>query len=315
MKTKNLILLGLMLCSTFSMNAQVTDAEKKLKTVETDTVKGWKTGGIFGANLAQTALVNWSAGGQSSIAFNGLFSAFANYKKGNAAWDNSLDIGYGLLNQGGGVGFRKTDDKIEFVSKYGKRAFSNFYYAELLSFKTQFSTGYNYISETSKTKISNFLAPAYLIGAVGLNYQPSSYFNAFLAPFTGKLTIVNDEFLSSIGAFGVDPGKSTKEEFGGYMRVAYSRNDFKAEVLKNISFTTKLDLFSNYLKDPQNVDVNWETLIGMKVNKYISININTQLLYDADTKFDTNNDGLITAADKSRVQFKEIFGLGVMYKF
>ena len=312
MKTK-LVLLSLFIIGFNIIQAQITDAEKKLKVVETDTIIGWKTGGIIGANLAQTALVNWSAGGESSVAVNGLMSVFANYRNGKNSWDNSLDMGYGLLNQGSDNGFRKTDDKFDFLSKYGRKAFSDFFYSGLVNFKTQFSPGYNYPNDS--VKISNLLAPAYLLGAIGLNYQPNSYFNVFMAPFTGRLTIVNDEKLSNAGAFGVDPGKRTKGEFGGYVRMIYSRNDFKAEFFKNISFTTKIDLFSNYLKDPQNVDVNWETLIGMKVNKYISININTQLMYDADTKFDTNNDGAINASDKSKIQFKEILGVGVMYKF
>ncbi len=314
MRTKNwMFILALLLC-TGNLFAQVTDAEKKLKVVETDTLAGWKTGGIAGLNLAQTALVNWSAGGESSVAVNGLLSVFANYKNGTTAWDNSLDVGYGLLNQGG-VGYRKTDDKIDFLSKYGKKAFKNFYYAALVNFKTQFSPGYTYKDDGTRTKISNLLAPAYLLGAVGLNYQPDNYFNVFLSPVSGRMIMVFDKDLSDAGAFGVDPGKTLKNEFGGYARISYSRNDFKNEWLKNISLTSKLDLFSNYLKNPQNVDVNWENIIGMKVNKYISINVMTQLLYDADTKFDTNGDGVITAADKSKVQFKEILGIGVMYKF
>jgi hypothetical protein len=301
--------------------AQIMEAEKSLKTVVTDTVKGWKTGGFTNINLSQTALVNWAAGGESSLAVNGLFSAFANYKNSKMAWDNSLDLGYGLLNQKT-MGLRKTDDKIDFTSKYGQKAFNDFYYAALLNFKTQFYEGYNYADENNRTMISNFFAPAYLLGAIGLNYQPNSYFNAFLAPFTGKMTFVMNDSLSSAGAFGVEKGKHVKSEFGGYARMIFTKNDFKVELLKNVSFTTKLDLFSNYLKDPQYVDVNWETLLGFKVNKYISISINTQLVYDYDIKFAVQNtdgtpqldvDG--TPLQKSKIQFKEILGVGLMVKF
>lgn len=284
------------------LSAQVTDAEKKLKTIETDTVVGWKTGAVIGANLSQTALVNWSAGGESSVAINSLVSLFANYKSENTAWDNSLDLGYGLLNQGS-KGFIKTDDRFDLLSKYGRKAFSNFYYAGLVNFKTQFAPGYNYPNDS--VQISNFMAPAYLLGAIGMNYQPNSYFNVFVAPFTGKMTIVNDAFLSSKGAFGVTPGERVKGEFGGYARMIYSRNKFDAEILKNVAFTTKLDLFSNYLKDPQNVDVSWETQIALKVNKYISVNLNTHLLYDADIKID---------GGPAKVQFKEILALGFSVK-
>ena len=208
----------------------------------------------------------------------------------------------------------KTDDKIDFLSKYGREAFTNFYYSALVNFKTQMAPGYNYPNDS--VKISNFLAPAYLLAALGMDYKPDAYLSIFMAPVTGRLTIVNDELLSDAGAFGVDPGKNTKGEFGGYIRLIYTRNDFKAELLKNVAFTTKFDLFSNYLDNPQNMDVSWETLIAMKVNEYISVNLTTHLLYDDDTKIsiDDNDDGIVDEFGP-RVQFKEIFGIGFSYKF
>jgi hypothetical protein len=309
MRTSKVFFFVLLIGYSAFTNAQVTEAEKNLKTLVTDTVVGWRTGGVTTINLAQTALINWAAGGENSYAVNGLFSIFANYKSDKNVWDNSLDVGYGLLNQGD-VGVRKTDDKIDFLSKYGRKAFTDFYYTALVNFKTQFTPGYNY--GVTNVKISNLLAPAYLLAAVGLNYQPNKYFNAFIAPVTGKMTIVNDDDLSAAGAYGVDPGKKTRQEFGGYARMIYSRNDFAGEFMKNVSLTSKIDLFSNYLKDPQNIDVSWENLIALKVNKYISVSINTHLLFDADVKVDTNGDG---TSDQAKVQFKEILGVGFSYKF
>jgi len=296
---------------------QVTEGEKNLRTQSADTTRGWKTGGVLSVNLAQTSLKNWSAGGQNSVALNGLFSVFANLVQGKSAWDNSLNLGYGLLKQGDQT--RKTDDKIDFLSKYGRQAFSNFYYAALLNFKTQMRPGFNYPDETNK--ISDLFAPAYLLTALGLDYKPNPNFTAFIAPLTGKFTFVNDDALSAAGAFGVDPGEKSKSELGGYIRAGYTKNDFKQEFLKNVSFATKIDLFSNYLKNPQNIDVSWETLIAMKVNKYISVSLNTHLVYDDDIKIavDRNDDGIIDAAELaskgSRIQFKEIFGVGFSYNF
>jgi len=303
MKTKITIFTALIYNLFIAANAQVTEGESKLKSVTTDTISGWKKGGTTSFNLAQTALTNWSAGGESSFALNGSLGLFANYKDSTTVWDNSLEAGYGLLKQGT-TGLRKTDDRLEINSKYGKKAFSNFYYAALINFKTQFAPGYNY---TVNKKISNFLAPGYLIGAIGLNYQPNSYFSAFLAPFTGRLTIVKDTTFSNYGAFGVDPGKSLRMEFGGYARILFNKQDFKGELLKNVSLTSKLDLFTNYLKDPQNVDVSWENIIFMKVNKYIVISLNTNIVYDADVKDPVDN--------VAKVQFKEILGVGFAYKF
>jgi hypothetical protein len=309
MKTKITITI-LILSGIFPvLFSQITNVEKDLRTVNTDTITGWKKGGIFAVNLSQTSLKNWASGGQNSIAVNGIFSYFANLKQEKSAWDNSLDIGYGLLKQGS-AGYRKTDDKIELNSKYGRKAFGNFYYAGLLNFRTQMQPGYNYINETASVKISDLFSPAYLLLALGLDYKPDAYFSAFLAPITAKFTFIADETLSEAGAFGVTPGANSRSELGGYLRMAYSKSDFKNEILKNVSFTTRLDLFSNYAHNPQNVDVSWETLIGFKVNKYIGVNFNTHLLYDDDIK--------VPVGDRtvgSKTQFKEIFGVGFSYKF
>jgi hypothetical protein len=296
--------------------AQVTEAEKQLRTVTSDTIQGWKKGGVVTFSVAQTSLTNWASGGQNSLSLNGLFSGFANYKKGKTAWDNTLDLGYGLLKQGD-EDFRKTDDKIEFVSKLGQEAFGKFYYSALMSFKTQFSPGYNYPDRTNI--ISDFFSPAYLMFAAGLDYKPDPYFSAFLAPLTGKFTFVMDENLSDAGAFGVSPGETSRSEIGGYLRVVYSRADFKAELLKNVTFTTKLDLFSNYSNNPQNIDVNWDVLLGMRVNKFLTVSLNTQLIYDDDimVPFDRDDDGTIETGEgvTSLVQFKEILGVGFAMKF
>ena len=296
------------------VNGQVTEAEKKLRTQEADTLQGWKTGGVTALNLSQTSLKNWAAGGQNSLALNGLFSMFANYKNDKSVWDNSLDVGYGLLKQGSSDEFMKTDDKIDFLSKYGQEAFKNFYYAALLNLKTQMAPGYNYPNTTDK--ISDFLAPGYLLAAIGMDFKPNNYLSAFIAPLTAKFTFVTDEALSDAGAFGVTPGEKVKSELGGYVRMIYTKNDFTQEFLKNISYTSKLDLFSNYLNKPENIDVSWETLIMMKVNKYISVSFNTHLVYDDDVKIrhDSTGDGVLDK-ESPKTQFKQILGVGFSYKF
>lgn len=317
MKTRIIAIIFFLVALTQLGYGQVTEAEKILRAQQVaDSIQGWKTGGTISLAFSQTSLSNWASGGQNSMAMNGIFSGFANYKKGKSVWDNSLDLGYGLLKQGD-EDFKKTDDKIDFLSKYGKEAFKNFYYAALLNFKTQFSPGYNY-PDVSK-KISDFLSPAYLTLALGLDYKPNAYFSAFVAPLTGKFTFVTDKALSDFGAFGVDPGETVKSELGGYIRTIYSKNDFKSEFMKNLSFTTKVDLFSNYLKNPQNIDVSWEILLSMKVNKYINVNFNTHLIYDDDILIlnDRNENGIQEPGEgsMSRVQFKEILGVGFSLKF
>ena len=305
--------LFILIASITSMMAQVTDAESILKAKSTVTEDVWVKGLTTGLNMSQTTLKNWAAGGQESFALNAYLNVFANHKKGKLAWDNSLNVGYGLLKQKSTSYYMKTDDKFDILSKFGVEAFKNFYYAGMVNFKTQMDEGYNYPDVS--TPISKFMAPAYITAALGMDYKPNAYLSAFLAPITGKMTIVNDDTLSSKGAFGVDLNKKTRSEFGGYIRVIYTRNDFKPELLKNVSLTTKADFFSNYLNNPEKVDVNWENIISMKVNKYISVNLTTQLIYDYDVKFDELNSDGITYRKVDKVQFKEIFGAGISTKF
>ena len=317
MKLKFLSVIFLVTVFASASIAQVTEAEKKLRAVNADTIMGWKKGGLFALNLAQTSLTNWAAGGQNSAAVNGIFSAFGNYKQGKSAWDNSLDIGYGILKQGKDASPMKTDDKFDLFSKYGREAFKNFYWSGLMNFRTQMRPGYKY--PDTENKISDLFSPAYLLLAAGMDYKPNPYFSAFIAPLTGKFTFVNDAELSAAGAFGVTPGQNSRSEFGGYLRAIFSKNDFKDEFMKNVAFTSKIDLFSNYGHNPQNIDITWENLIGLKVNKFISVNFNTVLMYDDDIKVpvDRNGNGEFesTEAPGPRTQFKEILGVGFSYKF
>lgn len=275
-----------------------------------DSTIFWKKGGTIAVNLTQVSLTNWAAGGQNSSSATGLVSLFAKYKKETFTFDNTLDLAYGLLKQGKSD-FVKSDDRIEFSSKAGLKAFNDqWYYSALVSFRTQFADGYkNPFTDT--VKISAAFAPAYILASIGMDYKPNDDFSLFISPITSKMTIVNDEILSDAGAFGVDPGATFRGEFGGYVKAAYSK-----KIMENVSLGTKIDLFSNYLENPQNIDVNWDLVLGMKVNKYISASITTNLIYDDDIDIavDNNDDGVIDAVGP-RTQFKEVLGVGFSYQF
>lgn len=293
--------------------SQVTDAEKQLLAQNADSIRGWKTGGVINLGTSQTSLTNWAAGGESSIALNGLLSLSARYQSARGVWENNLEMGYGTLKQGDETRWRKSDDKIDFTSKYGQKAFGKVYYAALVNFKTQMAGGYNYPNDS--VPISKFLAPAYILGAVGLDYRPGDKFTAFLAPITSKTTIVNDKTLSDAGSFGVDSGKTSLTELGGYARLF-----FQVKLMENIQLKSKIDLFSNYLNNPQNIDVSWEALLSMKVNKYISATLTTHLVYDNDIDIleDKNANGVYDEGiDKigPRTQFKEVLSIGFSYTF
>lgn len=284
---------------------------KKVVNKKNDTIKdGWYNGGNFGINFSQVALNNWAGGGQNTIATGGLLSLFANYKKGKQAWDNSLDLAYGVTSLNNGP-FFKSDDRIELNSKYGQQLKEDgkWYYGALLNFRSQFADGF--ASPTDTVVISKFMSPGYLTFALGFDYKPNKSFSAFIAPLSSKVTFVMDDTLASVGAYGVDTNKNVRFELGGLIQAKYQR-----DILENVNLKTQLSLFSNYIDNPQNIDVFWETLIAMKVNKYITASISTTLIYDhdIDVPVDRNSDGVIDGAGP-RLQFKEALNIGFSYKF
>ena len=316
---KNIVYIVLFLISG-SLLAQVTEKEKDLRKLNSDTIQGCKKGGLFTVAFSQVSLTNWAAGGENSFSGNSLVNAFANYKKNKISWDNTLDLGYGIMKQDDQE-VRKTDDKIDFSSKFGRKLSSSSFAAALLNFKTQFMPGYNYPNDS--VAISKLMAPGYLLFAAGYDYKKGDWLSLFIAPVTGKMTFVLDETLANAGAFGVEPavinpldnsisvpGKKMRSEFGGYFKGAFSK-----DIMTNVKLSTKLELFTNYLINPQNVDVYWETNIGMKVNKYITVTVGTTLVYDDDIDIEIKDDAGAVIGKGPRVQFKEVFGLGFSYKF
>lgn len=286
-----------------------------------ETTNEWERGGTSRINFSQLSLTNWSAGGQNSVNANSLISLHANRKREKSLWENFLEIGYGINLQGNNASWIKTDDKIDFTSKYGYVANKKWSYAALFNFKTQFSDGYNYPNDS--IKISGLFAPAYILESIGFDYQTESGFSCYISPATIKITVVGNQELANNGAFGVQKatlnpdgtilleGENTRTEFGGYIRAYYNK-----EIVKNINVNSKVELFANYLESPLFVDVNWELLLAFKVNKFISASLSTQLIYDHDILIDKDNNGDgITDLSEPATQFKEVFGIGLAYTF
>jgi hypothetical protein len=257
----------------------------------------WKNGGMFSVNFNQISFTNWAAGGLNSVSGVAKAQYFANYKKANVSWDNTLDLGYGLSKVQGLV-VQKNEDIIDLQSKLGIKADNKWFYSGLLNFKSQFAPGYS--DKENVNRISDIFSPAYLFLSLGMDYKPSDKFSLMLSPVTGKMTIVTDKLLRK--SYGVDSLKTIRSEFGAYLKTAYNK-----EIMKNITLLTELGLFTNYLNHPENIDVDWKVGVNMKVNKYISAQLSTHLIYDADI--------VEKGATKAKIQFKELFGVGFSYKF
>lgn len=270
---------------------------------ETETKK-WTIKGITGLNLSQTSLVNWSSGGENTVAGNIYLNLSAHYKYGKYVWDNDFATDYGTTytKQNGWV---KSVDKLELSTKVGYEIAPKWYLSTLVDFKTQYDKGYK--NPDDKNYISKFFAPAYTNIALGIDYKPTDNFSLFFSPVTGKMTFVQDDYLSGLGAFGVDPGDKFKGEFGTYLKANLSM-----KLMTNVDLISKADFFTAYNHNFGNIDVNWENVISMKINKFLTATIQTTLKYDDDVK-QLDDDGKIKGGAK--VQFKEMIGVGIAYNF
>ncbi|MFL0109756.1 DUF3078 domain-containing protein [Tenacibaculum maritimum] len=278
-KLFTVLVLGL----AFTMNAQ----DKK------ETPKdGWKRGGNITLLGNQSAFSNWVAGGNNSVAATLGLNYDFNLLKGDWSWDNKIIAQYGLSHTQG-TGRRKTDDLFEFNSLVGKKAEGYWSYSFFLNLRSQFTNGYDYTGGVEGPKTSSFFSPGYLTFGPGLLWKKSDNFKINIAPATSKMTFVSNEFA---GAYGTDPEETFLYQLGFYGSLYH-----KTDIMENVSLENIVSVFSNYLEKPQNVDITHQLNLVMKINKYLSTNLSLHTIIDDDAS--------------SRVQFKEVFGLGASYRF
>lgn len=284
----------------------------------------WEKENSFGLNISEVAFVNWNAGGENAVSGLGFLKLARKYKFNYFQWDNNMELRYGLNAQDGRK-LRKTEDVIRFSSNLGYRrdTISNWFYSVQLNFNTQFSNGYKYPDR--ETPISRFMAPGYLLFGAGTSFiTKDQKFNLYLSPLTQKSTFVFDQHLADNGAFGVKPavldddgnvitpGENHMMELGILVT-----NNFNYRIATNIELKSRLNLYTDYLNDFGNIDVDWEVNLNMKVNKYITTSLGTQVIYDDDILFDVvkNDNGTILDPGVPKIQFKQVLGLGVLYTF
>ncbi len=307
---RKIILLPLLLFSycLFSQDATVKklkeSSERSIKKDPADTAtKTWKKGGIYGINIAQGSLNNWAAGGDDfSLSINSILSMYAFYKKDRHSWDNTLDFNLGYVRTTS-LGSRKNDDRIDLLSKYGYALTPKLNLAGLFNFRSQLFKGYTY-PDNVKTFASAFLAPGYILVSPGLDWKPVPEFSIFLSPATMRIIIVKDDTLSAKGLYGVDPGETVETELGAFMSLNYLK-----EFNKIVAYKGRLDLFSNYQENPQNIDLYFTNILSVKLSKVLSATWNVDMIYDDDVRlFGPTGKG-------ARLQLKSLVGIGLLVKF
>ncbi|MEO7209736.1 MAG: DUF3078 domain-containing protein [Chitinophagaceae bacterium] len=278
------------------------ESQKEIPKDPTDTTnKVWKTGGIISLSIAQGSTSNWAAGGDKfSLSLNSYINAHAFYKKEKNSWDNNLDFNLGYLNTST-LGNRKNDDRINVTSKYGYALNPKLNLALLGDIRTQFFKGYTYPDNVTKVYSSNLFAPAYVLLSLGLDYHPISNLSIFVSPLTNRWTFVNDTALSTF--YGLEAGKKSLYEIGAYASINYTTN-----LGKVVTYVGRLDLFSNYKHNPQNVDLYMTNLFAIKLSKVLSATWSLDMIYDDDVRIFGNNQ------DSPALQLKSLVGVGLLVK-
>jgi hypothetical protein len=315
-------------------------------SLKVDSTGKWRVGGLVSINFGQGGSRNWAAGAEKwSVSVGTIANLWANRRMGKWDWTNNLDLGYAFINTAS-QGYRKTDDKIYFVSKFGRKLKKHLDATILANFRSQFYNGYdyNYLGQGLKRRTSGFMAPGYVTLAPGIDWKPTKSLSVFVTPISFRWVIVSNkpyDYLFQGGVipdsvktpgtgdyekpksvlYGVDPRQEVQFQAGGFASIQFTK-----EIVKNVVYTTKLDLFSNYLREytfqpptyttyllteakPQNVDVYWTNLIAMRVNKYIVVTYAFDLIYDDNVKqFGPNSNSPGT-------QMRSMLGIGIQGKF
>lgn len=297
----------------------------------------WNAGGSFNSTFQQVSLANWAGGGQNSLSLGAVASLFAVFDDTvRRRWENNLELSYGLGRIGGSESsFVKTNDNLLLVSRYGRKLATRFYLSALLDFRSQLTQGFRYEqvndSVQNATQISEFLSPGFLITSLGITYSPTrkkvllkrrangqeeddepdkdrkdkarDYFSVTLSPFSGKFTFVLDDEMIALNLYGTE-GERVRAEIGSNLTLVVRKR-----LVENVTVSSNLNLFSAY-QQPENIDLNFQTVVVLKVNKFLAASVSLQLIYDDDINVE-REDGSLGPA----LQVQNAVNVGLSYGF
>ena len=242
---KNIILL-------IALTIQIQSIYSQEAMQESPPVSPWAKVGTFSFLVNQSSFDNWIAGGVSNISGAIGVNYDFNYSKANWSWDNKIIVAFGITKIKA-LDIQKSNDRLEWNSVLGKKAKGNWNYSLFLNFKTQFTDDLN--SETKGP--TRILSPGYLQVGPGILWKKSDDLKVNISFATLKLIVVDKELtLPDDAYFGVEEGSSVRYELGASIGAYY-----KFTLMENITMENILNMYSDYLEDPQNVDFDYTILI------------------------------------------------------
>lgn len=312
----NTLILGLIIMfgpeSIWSQETQ--DKDKQQEKIEAVWTESAVTTVLFNQSAFNK---QWQAGGVSNVSGNINLNYNLNYNKNGINWDTKVTAEYGAAKIQTKDNLQKTNDRLEVISVVGKKIKSSkWFYSGMFNFKTQFDSGFEASERTeiingvsvkisSDVRNSKFFSPAYFLLGPGILWKRDDNLKLNIAPSTAKLIVVSSQFTNPDDPrnsldndneyFGVAAGETTRSELGmalnGYAKI---------EILPNVELENILGLYSNYLENPKNIDIDYTANLNMRVNNLMTANITLQAIYD---------DNAIQG-----FQIRQALGIGVTYK-
>ncbi len=261
---------------------------------QTDSAKGpvygWKHAGVGTLTATQVAFTDWSQGGENALAWGLGLEGKSTLEQPHTNWANSYKFGFGQARLGD-QGIRKTDDRIDLESMLTYKMSETLNPYAAATMKTQFAPGYKYSGTGVETQVSQFFDPAFLTQSAGVVYQPG-------AAFKTRFGLALREVLSSKFGYADDPETLTEIEHSSVNGGLESVSELTLTLDDQVSFSSKLEMFSAFKKIDQ-VIVRSDNTLAAKVSKYITVMLNVQLLNER--------------AVSPRTQIKETLAMGLSY--
>ncbi|MFA5649222.1 MAG: DUF3078 domain-containing protein [Bacteroidales bacterium] len=259
----------------------------------------------------------WAKGGETTVSsmldINGL--AEYNNKEAKTTWTTNGRLRYGTTWTEAQK-FRTNTDIIEANSQFNKSIREKIDFSSGVYMKTQLAKGYNHPNDS--IPVSKFLNPGTFTVSSGFEFKPSKKLSLNFSPLSYKSTFVIDTITIDQTNHGIEMGKKVRHEMGGQLVINSAITIFKDMKIKN-----SVRLFSNYLLNPQNVDVDWEFSLEKQISWYFTIKLNSHLIYDDDILFLLFNDrmkedpilnSLGEQKKGAKTQFSQFVGLTLSFK-
>jgi len=298
-----------------------TVVDEALREVTLSKIKPvyWKFKGDMSYLLSQGIVENWAKGGESNISSVLDVTGYLNYNNKTTGVTSATSARFALGFMISGWNFKddlkKNLDLIEINSKVNHKAFGKFDLSGIFQFKTQTLPGYNYPNDS--VKVSKFFNPATLILGYGLDYKPKKNLSISCSPISYKGIFVPDTANINQTKYGVAADKRSKNEMGAYVTINHT-----GKVFDKVSVTNKVQFFSNFLSNPENVDIDWEIIATTTLNWFTEIRLNAHMIYDDNTlipQVDKDKQPILGPDGKQikvpKLQFKELLGLSFVVKF